>query len=400
LGFRSIASTVTSTHIYPEPTGDPMIGSTKSNGGLDGLTITHSRFDGGHIDFATIISDLYAPVTHSKSSPPSQGTAATLTVGMASGLSISGAPLEHTTLSNVLFAHNVVEGGFAGLYVVGALNAGVVQDALTSNVRIIDNTFPNVPDASVGVVGTEGANGSGSYKGVQQVTIAGNRIIARGWGIGVWGGEAYNDGFDQSNFVRDIEIRDNDITSAGPGVGPASECIDLEGGYVTIGMGVQAGSSVSDVRIERNNVDGLCTDGVLLTGGIGTPKGSVASGNSVHDVVIERNTIRQAATALNIRGGYTMGPDTYVTGNAVQLVSVTSNRFLGNGSPSVGISLTGGLGSTGTVTGNGVKFITFHADLVRGYTAACTSQADAGTLAFGNYLLASCPSPGVGRGHG
>lgn len=386
--------TVTNVHLDPASGGALLVGSTKSNGSLNGLIVTHSVFDGGTLS----TSEWETRSTQSTFSNSTAGlpAASLLVVGIGAGLAQSGHPVSNTSLDNVLFAHNTVTNGFEGLYVFGGVtHNSVIDNSVTQNVRLLDNQFPNVPDASLNAIGSEGI-GSGSDNGVENLTISGNDVTARDWGIALWGGETYGDGFSQDNFVRNVDIGHNNVVGApGPDFAGTSECIDLEGAWTTIAQGVQAGSSISDVRVNNNQVSGDCTVGIKATGGVAeVPPSSVTAGNSVHDVSIQGNDVRGASTGLEIEGGYTLGPvGTLVAGNAVRSVRVAQNSFIGNGS-APGIRMIGGFSQANSVvTGNLVAAITFARNVVQGYSATCTTVVNMGSHASDNYNSVSCPQP-------
>ncbi len=386
--------TVTNVRLDPASGGALLVGSTKSDGSLSGLIVTHSVFDGGTLS----TSEWETRSTQTTFSNTTAGlpAASLLVVGIGAGLAQSGHPVSNTSLDNVLFAHNTVTNGFEGLYVFGGVtHNSVIDHSVTQNVRLLDNQFPNVPDASLNAIGSEGI-GSGSDNGVENLTISGNDVTARDWGIALWGGETYGDGFSQDNFVRNVDISHNNVVGApGPDFAGTSECIDLEGAWTTIAQGVQAGSSISDVRVNNNQVSGDCTVGIKATGGVAeVPPSSVTAGNSVHDVSIRGNDVRGASTGLEIEGGYTLGPvGTIVAGNAVRSVHVAQNSFIGNGS-APGIQMIGGFSQANSaVTGNLVAAITFAGNVVQGYSTTCTTVVNMGSHASDNYNSVSCPQP-------
>jgi hypothetical protein len=386
--------TVTNVRLDPASGGALLVGSTKSDGSLNGLVITHSVFDGGTESSSEWLSRSTQGVFGNDAT--GQSDAALLVVGIGAGRANAGSPVSNTSLKNVLFAHNTVTNGFEGLYVFGGLaQRTVVDHSITQNVRLLDNQFPNIPDASLNAIGTEGI-GSGWDNGVENLTISGNDVTARDWGIALWGGETYGDGFSQDNFVRDVDISRNNVVGApGPYFAGASECIDLEGAWTTIGQGVQAGSSISDVRVSNNRVSGDCTVGIKATGGVAeVPPSSVTAGNSVNNVSIRSNDVRDAATGLQFEGGYSLAPaGTLVTGNAVRDVEVAGNSFVGNGS-GTWIDMVGGVSlNHSAVTGNLVAAVTFEGNVVHGYSTTCTTVVNMGSHASGNYNSVSCPQP-------
>jgi hypothetical protein len=386
--------TVTNVHLDPASGGALLVGSTKSDGSLNGLIVTHSVFDGGTL--STSEWETRSTQTTFSNSTAGLPAASLLVVGIGAGLAQSGHPVSNTSLDKVLFAHNTVTNGFEGLYVFGGVtHNSVIDHSVTQNVRLLDNQFPNVPDASLNAIGSEGI-GSGSDNGVENLTISGNDVTARDWGIALWGGETYGDGFSQDNFVRSVDISHNNVVGApGPDFAGTSECIDLEGAWTTIAQGVQAGSSISDVRVNNNQVSGDCTVGIKATGGVAeVPPSSVTAGNSVHDVSIRGNDVRGASTGLEIEGGYTLGPvGTLVAGNAVRSVDVAQNSFIGNGS-APGIQMIGGFSQANSaVKGNLVAAITFAGNVVQGYFTTCTTVANMGSHASDNYNSVSCPQP-------
>jgi len=302
--------------------------------------------------------------------------------------------VSNTSLDNVLFAHNKVINGFEGMYVFGGLvSGGEVDDSITRQVQLLDNEFSNVVDASLNAIGTEGI-GSGSDNGVEDLTIAGNNVTSLDWGIALWGGETFGDGVQQDNYVRGADIHDNTVVgAAGPALAGAKDCIDLEGAWTTIRSGVQAGTSISDVRVDNNRVSGHCTVGIKLTGGEALlPPGAVTAGNSVHDVSIQENDVRDAAIGLEIEGGYSPAPTrALVAGNNVRAVEVAQNHFVGNGS-GTGIHMVGGVSQTNSVVmANSVQNVTFEGNVVQGYPTACASVVNAGSQADGNYNSVTCP---------
>jgi hypothetical protein len=386
--------TVTKVHLDPAPNGALLVGSSKSKGRLNGLVITNSFFDGGIESTAGFISRATKGVFQTDGGE-GQSDAALLTVGIGAGFANSSSPVNNASLDNVLFAHNEITNGFEGLYVFGGLaQRSEVTRSLTQNVRILDNKFPNVPDASLNAIGSEGI-GSGSDNGVEHLTISGNDVTASDWGIALWGGETYADGFSQNNYVTDVGISNNKVVGApGTSLAGTSDCIDLEGAWTTIGQGVQSGSSISDVRITDNQVSGNCSVGIKATGGVAEiPPNAATAGNSVHDVSIRGNEVRDVAIGLQFEGGYSLAPDTtLVAGNAVHTVDVSNNNFDGDGS-GTGIDMIGGVAGGGSdVTSNSVAGITFEGNDVHGYSTSCTSTLNSGA-ADGNYNDVSCPQP-------
>jgi hypothetical protein len=386
---------VTKVHLDPAPDGTLMVGSSKSNGSLDGLVVTNSVFDGGTASQSEFLNRATKGVFDTGATAQ-QSDAALLTVGIGAGFANSSSTVSNASLDNVIFAHNQVTNGFEGLYVFGGLaQRSEVRHSLTQNVQILDNQFPNVPDASLNAIGSEGI-GSGSDNGVENLTISGNDVTARDWGIALWGGETYGDGFSQDNYVRDVDITHNTVVGAsGPFIAGASDCIDLEGAWTTIGQGVQAGSSISGVHVNNNQVSGNCTVGIKATGGVAeVPPSSATSGNSINNVSIQGNDVRDAATGLEIEGGYTLGPvGTFVVGNAVREVNVVQNSFVGNGS-GTGIEMIGGVSqASAVVTSNSVGSITFVGNVEHGYSTACTTLVNMGSQAYGNYNSVACPQP-------
>ena len=189
--------TVTKVRLDPASNGALLVGSTKSDGSLNGLIVTHSVFDGGTESSSEWLNRSTQGVFGNDAT--GQSDAALLVVGIGAGLANAGNPVSNASLKNVLFAHNTVTDGFEGLYVFGGLaQRTVVDHSITQNVRLLDNQFPNVPDASLNAIGTEGI-GSGWDNGVENLTISGNDVTARDWGIALWGGETYGDGFSQDN---------------------------------------------------------------------------------------------------------------------------------------------------------------------------------------------------------
>ena len=79
----------------------------------------------------------------------------------------------------------------------------LVDHSVTENVPVLDNTFPNVPDAWLNTIGAEGI-GTGWDNGVENLTISGNDVTARDWGIALWGGETYGDGFFRTTWFATL----------------------------------------------------------------------------------------------------------------------------------------------------------------------------------------------------
>jgi hypothetical protein len=386
--------TVHNVHLDPAPGGALMVGSTKSNGSLNKLTVTDCVFDGGKIDTATALKALTGPDgVFNSGGTTGQSGPSLLSVGIAAGIANSSSTVSNTSLDNVLFAHNKVINGFEGMYVFGGLvSGGEVDHSITQHVQLLDNEFSNVVDASLNAIGTEGI-GSGSDNGVEDLTIAGNNVMALDWGIALWGGETFGDGRQQENYVRGADIHGNTVVgAAGPALAGAKDCIDLEGAWTTIRNGVQAGSSISDVRVDNNHVSGNCTVGIKLTGGEALlPPGAVTAGNSVDDVSIQDNDVRGAAIGLEMEGGYSPAPvGALVAGNNVRAVDVAQNHFVGNGS-GTGHMVGGDSLANSVVTANSVQAVTFERNVVQGYPTACASVVNAGSQADGNYNSVTCP---------
>ena len=144
---------------------------------MNGLIVTHSVFDGGTESSSEWLNRATQGVFGNDAT--GQSDAALLVVGIGAGRANAGNPVSNASLKNVLFAHNTVTNGFEGLYVFGGLaETTVVDHSITQNVRLVDNQFPNVPDASLNAIGTEGI-GSGWDNGVENLTISGNDVTGR-----------------------------------------------------------------------------------------------------------------------------------------------------------------------------------------------------------------------------
>jgi hypothetical protein len=376
--------TITRAKVAPAPLGGMMVGSTRSHGRLSGLTITDSVFDGGILN----IGDALRYFFEQTGTP----TVELLTVGITAGRTMTDA-VSNTSLKNVLFARNKVINGFEGFYVMGGLvNGGSVDHSVVRHVLVLDNEFTGVPDASLNAIGAEGL-GDAAHNGVEDLTIAGNVVMAADWGIALWGGEEFGNGNSHDNYVRNADIHDNVVTGQ-PGIaGSPSDCIDLEGAWATLFPGTQSNSSISDVRIHDNWVGGQCAVGIKATAAVSfLAANTITSGNSVFDVSIERNHVEGATTAMEIIGGYSqLAPvGARSEGNSVYHFRVEANTFVGTGSGTA-VHLAGGMSPRATVTKNSVDDVTFTDNDINGYAVPCLSEADNGQGASDNSNTVVCP---------
>jgi hypothetical protein len=312
-----------------------------------------------------------------------------VTVILAAADGVFGS-VNDTSLENVVFARNEVFGGLEGLYVFGGFagGGGAFKNAAVQGVSVLDNYFHDITDASMGIEGTEALGAVGSDGSIEDVTIAGNRIEPHGWGIGVWGGEAFVGAAVKRGRVSNLNIKNNDIV----GDGPTAEvdgtwCIILETGRADFAPSFASNNSIRNVRITDNRMKNCTEAGVAVHGGV-SPLGSRTTGNSASRVLIARNTVKDSGHGVTLRGAYLEGPGGTATGNAVSGINIVKNTLVDN---TTAIALFGALApGLGVATANELRGVTIRNNTVRG-GVPCVAVANSGPGAVGNRLYANCP---------
>jgi hypothetical protein len=344
--------------LHPATNGNLTVGARSSNGSLSGLRVTDSQFIGGATTDSTqpvVLSGMYTRAT---------------------------AEVHDALLEGVEFARNEVSGGFEGFYVYGAVaNGGLASRGVVRHVRILDNYFHDASDAAMNLDGGTGIVNTVTDSGIEDIVMSGNRIEANGWGIGIWGGEAFGASAVERNFVRGVTVTNNQII----GLSDTTQCLIVEAGRVDF-AGVARDNTISDVRLSDNRASGCAQSGITVFGGVAVA-GGVVTGNAGRNVVVERNSFAGAPLGIVLRGASTTGAS-YASGNAVESLRFASNTVTATDQ---GIRMVGGESSLpGVNTQNAVRDVTFRRNVIQA-PVPCIALADAGPGAVGNLLGAACP---------
>jgi hypothetical protein len=234
-----------------------------------------------------------------------------------------GKSVSDTSLQNVLFTRNEVARGFEGLYVNGGVSyLGSFDSANTRGVRILNNYFHDISDASIGIVGAETVGGAGTNSDIRDITIAGNRIAAHGWGIGTWGGEAFAAARAQAGTVRNLSIVDNDIVGEGAAVpGDLPWCIVLEAGRSDFAA-TAPDNAISNVQITGNRMTNCPQAGIAVHAADPLLTGNVANDNLVSRVSITRNEVTDSTVGIALRAVHLQASGGTANGNTVRDVDL------------------------------------------------------------------------------
>jgi hypothetical protein len=364
-------------HVSPPALAGLIVGSSISGGRLRGLSITDSTFDGGPPD----LSALFRPWgTY-------DGTIALVTLAAAN---VKGNTVNDTVLEDVLFARNEVVGGVEGFYVDGALSGlagGSFQNAIARNIRVVGNYVHDQADAAVNLAGEEGF-GTGANGGVENVVIKDNRILTAGWGVAIWGADAFRDSSFDGGFIRHVDIRRNEVTRVSDLSGRNGDrfCVVLEAGRGDFDS-VATNASITDVRISDNRITGCANTGIAVHAGIPLLAGNTTTGNVISDVLIKRNTVQDSVTGIGLRAAYLAFSGGVAVGNVISGVDIVDNKLSGN---QTDYQLIGGYARAGTATSNTLRDVTFIRNRTGG-AATCVALADSGTASGNRLEDVACP---------
>ena len=231
-----------------------------------------------------------------------------------------GGDSDDVVISDVLIAHNTVEGEVIGIDV--AAGTGRSQHSSTERIRVVDNRIHLVKQ-------------SPNYccVGIQVQVGSDDPSFAIGPPI------RYLD----DNSVRDVLVRANSISGT------------LEAG-VSVAAGIGGGgrrNRIGDVRIVHNHIrTSKATIGISVATGDGNPyRDRYAADNRINEVVVKANDVEISegrfqgdagggvgASGIALVGGHKYGRD-----NVLRNIQVTRNSI---NSPYVGIRVIGGLGPT------------------------------------------------------
>ncbi len=285
-----------------------------------------------------------------------------------------------TRISDVLIAHNAIDGvnGQSGIVVASGLQRARANTI--DGVRILDNRIRLVRKSPVaccfGIVVTAGSD--------------------------VWAVDVRPVKYPDGNVVRDVQIARNFVSGA------------LAAG-VSIMAGTYAGGSrnrVENVRVERNVIRSTTSWGkgvYLWVGDIVPFEGTAATGNRITGVAIDANRIETGTSkplpeeyGLRDAGGIVLlGGWHYGRRGVIRDVRITSNRIatarVGATSHS-GIRLIGGLEPT--ARGNSVTCVRLAGNRITGTREAVSVESDLGGASRNRASLGGCWGPTAIRRHG